>query len=60
MSQEISKKVYYAYIHSVMNYEFISWGNSSHNTKFLKYKKNIIRILQEAEIQTHVENYFRM
>ena len=27
MSQEIMNMVYYAYFHSIMNYELIFWGN---------------------------------
>jgi hypothetical protein len=45
MTQETLKMVYYAYFHSIMNYELIFGGNSSHSVKIYKIQKNIIRII---------------
>jgi len=33
ISQETLKRVYYTYVHSIMNYRIIFWGNSSHGAK---------------------------
>jgi len=33
ISQETLKMVYYAYVHSIMNYRIIFWGNSSQIAK---------------------------
>jgi len=39
MSQETLRRVYFAYIHSIMSYGIIFWGNQPYSEKILKFKK---------------------
>ena len=48
LSLDSLKMVYYSYLHSVMTYELIFWGNSHHSN-----------IIWEYEVEIHVENFLR-
>ena len=48
MSEDILKMVYYAYVHSLMMYGIIFWGNSPHSTDIFKFQKRIIRIMTKS------------
>jgi hypothetical protein len=39
LSQDTLKMTYYAYFHSIMTYEIIFWGNSSHVDKTFRLEK---------------------
>jgi len=51
MSQEILRMVYFAYIHSIMSYGIIFWGNQSYNDKIFKIQKRVIRIITKSGIR---------
>ena len=38
LSQDAFKMIYYVYFHSVMTYELLIWGNSSHSIEVFDYK----------------------
>jgi len=38
MSEDILKMIYHSYVHSIMTYGVIFWGNSPHSTNFLRFK----------------------
>ena len=40
MSVDILRMTYFAYVHSVMSYGIIFWGNSHHSNSIFKIKKN--------------------
>jgi hypothetical protein len=45
MSEHTLKMIYYSYIHSILMYGLILWGNSPHNTDIIKIQKRIIQIM---------------
>jgi hypothetical protein len=45
MSLEVMKMIYYSYVHSVISYGIIFWGNSHFSDSIFKIKKIIIRVI---------------
>jgi hypothetical protein len=45
MSQESMKKIYYSYVHLLLSYGIIFWGNAPHNENIFKIQKRIIRVI---------------
>jgi hypothetical protein len=43
MSLEVLRTIYFSYVHSVISYGIIFWGNSHFSTNIFKIKKRIIR-----------------
>jgi len=39
ISQDALNMIYYAYFNSVMTYELLFWGNSSHSREVFNYKR---------------------
>jgi hypothetical protein len=39
MSEDTLKMIYHSYVHSIMTYGIIFWGNSPHSTNIFKIKK---------------------
>jgi hypothetical protein len=48
MSEDTLKMIYYLYIHSILTYSIIFWGNSPHNTDIFKIQKQIIQIMTKS------------
>ena len=48
MSQETLRMVYFAYVHSIMSYGIIFWGNQPHSEKIFKIQKRVIRIITNS------------
>ena len=48
MSQETLRMVYFAYVHSVMSYGIIFWGNQPHSERIFKIQKRVIRIITNS------------
>jgi len=48
MSVDILRMTYFAYVHSVMSYGIIFWGNSHHSNSIFKIQKIIIRIIRNT------------
>jgi len=42
MSMDILRMIYFFYVHAVMSYGIIFWGNSHHSNSIFKIKKRII------------------
>jgi hypothetical protein len=42
MTEDTLKMIYHAYVHSIITYGIIFWGNSSHSTHIFKMQKRII------------------
>jgi biotin synthase-related radical SAM superfamily protein len=51
MSPETLRKVYFAYIHSVMSYGIIFGGNQPYSDKIFKIKKRVIRIITNSRMR---------
>jgi hypothetical protein len=45
MSLDVMKMVYHSYVHSILKYGIIFWGNASLSVNILKIQKRIIRIM---------------
>jgi hypothetical protein len=49
MSEDTLKTIYHSYVHSIITYGILFWGNSPHNTDIFKTQKWIIRIMKNQE-----------
>ena len=49
ISQNMLRKIYFSYVHSVMSYGIIFWGNSHHSINIFKSQKRIIQIMTDTE-----------
>ena len=48
MSQESLRMIYFAYVHSIMSYGIIFWGNSTHSNLIFKIqKKNSVNYYED-------------
>jgi hypothetical protein len=45
MSLDVLRTIYFSYVHSVISYDIIFWGNSHLSTNIFKIQKKIIRII---------------
>jgi hypothetical protein len=45
MSLDVLRSTYFSYVHSIVSYGIIFWGNSSHSEKIFKIQRRIIRII---------------
>jgi hypothetical protein len=48
LSTDILKIVYHAYVHSLMSYGIIFWGNSSHSIEIFRIQKRVICIITKS------------
>jgi hypothetical protein len=48
MSLETMRMTYYSYVHSLLSYGIIFWGNAPHNESIFKIQKRIIRVISGA------------
>jgi hypothetical protein len=60
MSQETLRMVYYfAYVHSIMSYGIIFWGNQPHSEKIFKIQKRMIRIITNSRARDSWRELFK-
>jgi len=50
MSPETMRMVYFAYLHSILSYGIIFWGNQSYSDKIFKIQKRAIRIITNSRM----------
>jgi hypothetical protein len=48
MCMEALKMIYYSYVHSVVSYGIIFWGNSPFSNNIFKIQKRILRVITNA------------
>ena len=48
MSLCVLRSTYFLYVHSIISYRIIFWGNSSHSVEIFKIQKRIIRIIMNS------------
>jgi hypothetical protein len=53
------KSINYAYFHSFVTYGIILWSNSSNSGRIIKMKKQIIRIMADAQPRTSCRSLFK-
>jgi len=50
---------YFSYIHSIIRYGIIFWGNATNSCKVFKLQKRVIRIISGAEPRASCGGLFR-
>jgi hypothetical protein len=48
MSLDVLRMIYFSYVHSIIAYGIIFWGNSHSRTTIFKIRKRIIRIINNS------------
>jgi len=48
MLPELLRTIYFSYVHCIISYGIIFWGNSSHNKIIFKIQKKIIRVIMNS------------
>jgi hypothetical protein len=59
MSEDTLKMIYHSYVHSIITYGIIFWGNSPHNTDIFKIQKRIIRIMTKSRSRDSCRQLFK-
>ena len=59
MSQETLRMVYFEYVHSVMSYGIVFWGNQPHGVKIFKIQKRVIRIITNSRARDSYRELFK-
>ena len=59
MSEDTLKIICYSYVHSIITYGIIFWGNSPHNTDICKIQKWIIRIMTKSSSRDSCRHLFK-
>jgi hypothetical protein len=59
LSRKALKILYFSYIHSIMTYGVIFWGNSMHSIKVFEIQKKIIRIMGNFRNRDSCRNRFK-
>jgi len=59
MSEDTLKMIYYSYVHSIITYGIIFWGNSPHNTDIFKIQKLIIWIMTKSRSRDSCRQLFK-
>jgi len=59
MSQETSRMVYFAYIHSIMSYGIILGGNQPQSEKIFKIQKRVFRIITNSSAKDSCRELFK-
>jgi len=59
MSTETLRMVYFAYVHSIMNYGIIFGGNQPYSEKIFKIQKRVIRIITNSRMRDSCREMFQ-
>jgi hypothetical protein len=59
MLEGILKMIYHSYVHSIMTYSIIFWGNSPCSTNIFKIKKRIIQIMTKSRSRDSCRQLFK-
>jgi len=59
MSLETLRMVYFAYIHSIISYGIIFWGNQPYSDKIFKIQKRVIRIITSSRRRDSCRKLFK-
>jgi hypothetical protein len=59
MSEDTLKMIYHSYVHSIITYSIIFWGNSSHNTDIFKIQNQIIWITTKSRSRDSCKQLFK-
>jgi hypothetical protein len=59
MSLDVLRSTYFSYIHSIISYGIIFWGNSSHSEEIIKIQKRIIRVIMNSSKHASCQQLFK-
>jgi hypothetical protein len=59
MTEDTLKIIYHSYVHSIITYGIIFWGNSPHSTHVFKVQKRIIRIMTKSRWRDSCRQLFK-
>ena len=59
MSPDVLRTIYFSYVHSIISYGIIFWGNSRFSTNIFKIKKRIIRIITNTGRRDSCRHLFK-
>jgi hypothetical protein len=51
--------VYHAYVHSLMSYSIIFWGNASHSIEIFRIQKRVIHIITKSNYKASCHQLFK-
>src|SRR5215475_9314907 len=51
--------VYFAYVHSILSFGIIFWGNQPHSEKIFKLQKRVIRIITHSKMRDSFRELFK-
>jgi hypothetical protein len=55
---KILKQLFFSYVHSVLNYGIMFWGNSPHGRSIFITQKHIVRVIMEAKSKDSCKELF--
>jgi hypothetical protein len=59
MSLDVLRSSYFSYVHSLISYGIMFWGNSSHSEDIFKVQKRIIRLITNLSKNASCQQPFR-
>ena len=59
MTEDTLKMIYHSYVHSIITYGIIFWGNSSHSIHIFKMQKRIIRVMTKSKGKDSCRQLFK-
>jgi len=59
MSLDVMKMMYYSYVHSVISYGIIFWGNSHLSDSIFKIQKRIIRVITNSGRRDSCHDFYK-
>jgi hypothetical protein len=59
ISRKNLRTIYFSYVHSIIGYGIIFWGNSSHSNNIFKLQKRAIRIIMNVDNRVSCHELFK-
>ena len=59
LSLDSMKLIYYSYLHSILTYGIIFWGNTPHSNVIFRMQKKMIRIMVGVRNRDSCREYFK-
>jgi hypothetical protein len=59
LSLDVLRSTYFSYVHSIISYGIIFWGNSFHSEEIFKIQKRIIRIIMNSSENASCQQLFK-
>ena len=59
MSSETLRMVYFAYVHPILSFGIIFWGNQPHGEKIFKKQKGAVRIITHSKMSDSCRELFK-